>query len=316
MRDLISFWDHIEDLRKTLIRMGLALLLGVLIAATFYKTFFSVLLAPAVAGDYQVFQKQLFISTSSTPQTIYLPPGSEIVKEDLTRESIEEINLLGGQSFEVEIPKNGLYILGPLEGFISMVKISFWAGLLISSPLWLYFLIRFLIPALQEYEKMFLLPFFGLSLLFISGGICFAYFLTLPIFMSFFNWFNVELGENLWSMKETLDFTVWLLIAHGLAFELYVGLLFLIRFRLLSVKNLTKARRGVIVAIFVIAAICTPPDLLSQILLAIPMLIFYETAIFYAKFQNILLKNNSIKSLDKVDVEKTITSSLHENTEI
>jgi sec-independent protein translocase protein TatC len=223
----LPFWDHVEELRKIVVRSGWVVLFFTLLAFCFHKQIFSALLAPL---------------------------------------AIE-----------------GLYFLNPIEGFSIAAKLSLWVGITLSSPFWLYFILTFFLPALKPRERRLLFPFLLLSLLFAVGGILFAYTITLPLVMQFFQKFNSELGENLWSAAKTFDLILGLILAHGIVFELYVVLLLLIRFRLLSYSLLKKVRRGVIVAIFVLAALLTPPDVLSQLLLAFPMLLLFESAILYAR---------------------------------
>lgn len=226
----LPFWDHVEDLRKMLIRSGWAILLTTLLSFTFHKQIFHLLSAPL---------------------------------------SIE-----------------GLYLLSPLEGFSTAAKLSLWMGILLSSPLWLYFLLIFLLPALRPRERRLLFPFLVLSLVFIGCGILFAYTITLPIVMQFFKTFNSGLGTNMWSVSQTFDLAIGLLLAHGIVFELYVVLLFFVRFQILSYTLLKKARRGFIVVIFILAAILTPPDVLSQLLLALPMYLLFESVLFYARLKS------------------------------
>lgn len=231
------FWEHVEELRKTLLRVMFVVALATIAAFCFHKPLFNLLLSP------------LEIDT--------------------------------------------LYLFSPLEGFTTVLKTAFWVGLLVSSPIWTFFLLQFILPALRGREKRLILPFLLLSAIFITFGILFAYTLTLPLVTRFFRTFNEGIGENLWGVGQTLHFALMLVLAHGLVFELYVGLLFLIRFDFLPADRLRRGRRGVIVLILVLAAILTPPDVLSQILLAAPMLVLYETAIFYAAFRS--RKNSTVK---------------------
>ncbi len=187
-----------------------------------------------------------------------------------------------------------LYLFSPLEGFMIALKISFWGGLLLASPLIIGLLLLFLLPALKHSEKKMLLPFLSLSLLFVSLGILFAYKITLPFVSNYFYSFNAELGTNLWSLKESVSLSLGLISAHALVFELYVILLFLIHFGFLTYSLLKKIRKGVIVAIFILAAILTPPDVASQLLLAFPMLVLFESAIFYARFKKKPIKSPSV----------------------
>jgi sec-independent protein translocase protein TatC len=192
-----------------------------------------------------------------------------------------------------------LYLLSPLEGFFCATKLSFWTGIILSSPCWLYFFLTFLLPALKPREKRALFPFLLLSFLLILGGALFAYRITLPLVFRFFQKFNAGMGENLWSLSQTLNLILKLSLAHAIIFELYVVLLFLIKFGYLRFALLKQARKGVIVAFFVLAALLTPPDVLSQLLLALPMWLLFESALFYArimhkKYLRVLEKQNSL----------------------
>ncbi len=277
----MRFWEHVEELRITLLRMGLVVVLAALVAFIFHKPLFSLLLAPLETSSlkHEVLIKERF--TASRATTLTLPSG--------------QVHLAPGESIDVERPKQSFYLFGPLDGFATVMKTSFWTGLALSSPLWLLFLLRFIAPALRTGEQRVVLPFLGLSLLFISLGIAFAYCVTLPLVTGFFQRFNEGIGENMWGLEQTLHFALTLILAHGLVFELYVGLLFLIWLGLVRCDQLKRARRGVIVVILLIAAVLTPPDILSQLLLAMPMLLLYESVVLYAYLRR--PKNNSATTL-------------------
>lgn len=222
-----TFWDHLEELRQTLIRVLFIIAGGVALAFCFYQQIHALLIAP-----------------------------------------LEE----------------RLVILSPIEGFSTMVKLSFWVGLVFSSPFWLYAIMRFILPALSPIEKRALLPFTTLSLIFAAAGGSLGYFITVPMANSFFSSFNAGLGENLWSLQFYCDYTITLLLAHVLAFELIALLFFLLHFGVVSASFLSEKRPYAIVSIFILAAILTPPDVLTQLLLGVPMTILYEGLILYGKF--------------------------------
>ncbi|MCH9626887.1 MAG: Sec-independent protein translocase protein TatC [Chlamydiales bacterium] len=270
----MRFWEHVEELRVTLVRMGLVVVLSALVAFIFHKSLFSLLLAPLETAPlkHEVLIKERFTAARAT--TLVLPSG--------------QVHLAPGESIDVERPKQSFYLFSPLDGFVAVLKVSFWAGLALSSPLWLLFLLRFIAPALRTHEQRFVFPFLGLSLLFISLGIAFAYFVSLPLVTGFFQRFNEGIGENMWGLGQTLHFALTLILAHGLVFELYVGLLFLIRLDLVRCDQLKRARRAVIVVILLTAAVVTPPDILSQLLLAVPMLLLYESAVLYARLRRLI----------------------------
>lgn len=262
-----SFWDHVEELRKSILRMGFVIACATIVAFFFHKPLFQLLLAPLNKSPFekQVLVKERYIAHQET--------------------AIGDVHLKPGEIYDVEVPRKQFYLFSPIDGFLAVLKVSFWAGILLSSPFWTFFLLQFILPALRHRERSVLLPFFGLSLFFIGGGILFAYTVTLPIVSRFFEKFNEAIAENLWGLGQTLDFALILILAHGLVFELYVGLLFLIHFRVLTTSQLIRARRVAMVLILILAAILTPPDLISQLLIAIPMLLLYETTIFYAHYR-------------------------------
>ncbi|NGX61676.1 MAG: Sec-independent protein translocase protein TatCy [Chlamydiae bacterium] len=292
MHKFLPFWEHVEELRKTLLKIGAIILLATLLTFVFHKPLFSLLLKPLKEPSVTFYQKEHLVAHKS--RTFSLPPGTLLLTAKNERIPVRHLSLEQGESADLEIPKPSLYLFSPLEGFTTVFSLSFWGGILLSSPLWIYLLLRFLLPALKGHESKLLLPFFLLSLLFIGGGLLFCYRVTLPLITTFLSSFNTSLGSNLWGFGETTRFTLYLLLAHALLFELYVALLFLIHFHLLTYPTLQRARRPVIITIFILAAICTPPDVVSQLLLALPLLLFYELALLFARskdYKDIYLLN-------------------------
>ena len=127
-----------------------------------------------------------------------------------------------------------------------------------------------------------LFPFLSLSLLFLFAGFLFAFFLTIPIANHYLMSFNEEIGVNLWAFANYLDYTIILLLAHGLAFEICVVLLFLVHFGFLTAEKMRAKRSFFAVGAFILSAVLTPPDVLTQLMLAFPLIFLYEVAIFYA----------------------------------
>lgn len=177
-----------------------------------------------------------------------------------------------------------LVLLGPLEGFFCATKVAFLGGIILTLPVCLFFLIQFIAPGLYRKEKKVLFPFLMLAFILASSGILIAYFLTLPLVLRFFFSFNTTLGENLWTLTQTLNLVLWLIAAHAIGFSLFAVLAVLIHFQVISSELLTKQRRLVILLIFIIAAILTPPDVVSQLLLAFPLMGLYELSIVYSRF--------------------------------
>lgn len=180
-----------------------------------------------------------------------------------------------------QVPNAKVFLFSPVEGFIAVFRLSFWIGLLGTSPYWIFAVIRFLKPALRENERSWLPGFFLLSGLFISLGFLLCVNVTLPLATQYLFNFNQTIGVNLWGFSSFLDFALMLLFSHGVAFEMGAVLFFLIHVRVLDGNMLAKKRRHAVVASLVIGALLTPPDVLTQVCVALPLILFYELAILY-----------------------------------
>jgi sec-independent protein translocase protein TatC len=184
------------------------------------------------------------------------------------------------------LPKNSYLIYtGLTEAFFVYMKLAFFASLIITSPFIFYQIWKFISPGLLPKEKKYVVPFvLSSSLLFISG-ILFGYFIALPPAFKFFVSFNNKYLQAMISFKDYLSLFVTFLLGFGLSFELPIFIFFLTKLGIVNAKMLSKQRRYAILVIFIVAAILTPsPDALSQILMAIPLMLLYEVSIFVAKF--------------------------------
>ncbi len=184
------------------------------------------------------------------------------------------------------LPKNSYLIYtGLTEAFFVYMKLAFFASLIITSPFIFYQIWKFISPGLLPKEKKYVVPFvLSSSLLFISG-VLFGYFIALPPAFEFFVSFNNKYLQAMISFKDYLSLFVTFLLGFGLSFELPIFIFFLTKLGIVNAKMLSKQRRYAILVIFIVAAILTPsPDALSQILMAIPLMLLYEVSIFVAKF--------------------------------
>ena len=185
---------------------------------------------------------------------------------------------------QMKIMNTGKFIYtGPAELFFTYIKVSFLTALLAASPVILYQFWMFVAPGLYDKEKKLLMPVLFLSTFFFVGGALFGYFVVFPYGFSFFLGFSTDFIDPLFSVKEYLSFASMLLIAFGCVFELPLVITFMARIGIVTVSFLQKQRKYAILAIFVLAAILTPPDVVTQILLAMPMVILYEISIIGAK---------------------------------
>ncbi|MBF0177480.1 MAG: twin-arginine translocase subunit TatC [Magnetococcales bacterium] len=185
---------------------------------------------------------------------------------------------------EILGPTGKMVMTAPHEAFFTYAKISFFAGLFISIPVVLTQLWLFVAPGLYKNERKAFLPFLiAAPALFFAGGAS-AYYVVFPTaFRYFLGLVTDQSIETMITMRSYLDLVIALIFAFGLTFELPVALLLLVKARIISVAALVNKRRYNIVLVFVIAAFLTPPDPISQILLAIPMLLMYELSIFLGR---------------------------------
>ncbi len=172
------------------------------------------------------------------------------------------------------------------EPFFTAMKVAFFAGFIFSMPIifWQFWL--FVAPGLYDNEKKYVLPFvISATLMFICGA-AFCYFLVVPVAYKFLVNFGGELFTALPSIGEYVGFFMKFIIAFGISFELPVIAFFLAKIGLITDKTLSDHFRYAIVGIFIFAAVMTPPDILSQFLLALPLVGLYVISIFIAKSIN------------------------------
>ncbi len=175
------------------------------------------------------------------------------------------------------------------EVFFTNIKIGLWTGFFVSFPLFAVQMWKFIAPGLYKNEQRAFLPFLiATPFLFFAGG-AFVYYLVFPVAWQFFAEFEQIGGAGEISVQmmpkvnEYLSLVMKLIFAFGICFETPVFLGLLARSGLATAKGLAQKRRYAIVIIFVVAAILTPPDVISQLALAIPMCLLYEIGILIAK---------------------------------
>ena len=165
------------------------------------------------------------------------------------------------------------------EAFFTRMYISFVAGLFVASPLIFYQVWAFIAPGLYDEEKRYIIPVALISAIFFMGGGAFCYYIVFPFAFSFFVSFSTPEIVITPKMSDYLSFVIKLVLAFGLIFEMPIFALFLSRMGLVTANMMRRFRRYAIVLIFIVAAILTPPDVLSQLLMAGPMILLYEFSV-------------------------------------
>lgn len=170
-----------------------------------------------------------------------------------------------------------------ISPFFVPLKVAFLAAFVISLPHTLYHIWAFVAPALYKHEKRLVFPLLISSVLLFFVGMAFAYFLVFPTVFGFMQRVSPEGVNMATDIDKYLSFVLGMFIAFGAAFEVPVAVVLLHRFGLISLKTLRTARPYVVIAAFVIAAIITPPDVISQVMLALPLLLLYEAGLIACK---------------------------------
>jgi sec-independent protein translocase protein TatC len=167
--------------------------------------------------------------------------------------------------------------------FMTPFKLALLAAIFFAMPVILYQVWAFIAPGLYRHERRFALPLFVSSVVLFYGGAAFAYFVVFPAVFRFFVMTTPDGVQMMTDMTQYMDFAVLLFFAFGLAFEIPVATVLLVRTGLVKREALTKNRGYVLLAIFIIAAFLTPPDPVSQTMMALPMYALFELGIIMVR---------------------------------
>ncbi|MDD3181572.1 MAG: twin-arginine translocase subunit TatC [Alphaproteobacteria bacterium] len=190
---------------------------------------------------------------------------------------------------------------GLTEAFITYIRLALWGGCILALPVIASQIWAFIAPGLYHDEKRAFLPFLVATPLLFCLGAAMAYYLVFPMAWKFFLSFEVSGGAGMLPIQmearvsEYLSLATTIIFAFGISFELPVFLILLARAGLVTSAKLSQFRRYAIVLIFAMAAILTPPDVFSQVALALPLIVLYEISIFGARWAE---KQRSKKSME------------------
>jgi sec-independent protein translocase protein TatC len=168
-----------------------------------------------------------------------------------------------------------LQAIAPTEIFFTYLKCAVLAGFVLALPVIFWQIWRFVAPGLYASERNALIPFVVISSLLFVSGATFGYTMVFPLMFDFFTQFDSDFVESAWTMREVFNLTSRLFLAFGIAFELPVLVFFLAAAGIVDVKTLWRGTPYAVLGVFVASAILTPPDWVSQIFLAIPMVGLY-----------------------------------------
>lgn len=251
----MTFWDHLKELRGHLVRSLISVVLFAIIAFVNKDFVFdNIILAPK---DANFITNQLLCKLGMLVNIDYFC---------ISDFSLNIINIdMAGQ-------------------FMTHLYISFMAGVILAAPYIIYQFWKFIEPALYDHEKKNTgSTVFVCSLLFLTG-VAFSYFLIVPLALNFFGSYHVSSEVvNQIALGSYISMVVTVTISIGVVFELPVVLFFLTKAGLISIDFLKKNRKYMLVIVLLMSAIITPPDVFSQVMVTVPLMILYEFSIFMAK---------------------------------
>lgn len=252
----MSFFDHVDVLRKHLMRSVVVMLGLVIVSFVYIETIFSKIILGPVQTDFLTYRILCNLSQKLYNDTTFC----------IDNIAIQLVNLqVQGQ-------------------FLAAFKISIISGLILGFPYFLWEFWRFIRPALTSKERSMATGLVGFCSLLFFSGVLFGYFVLAPISINFFVGFKISPEiSNQPTFQNIVGLVSVLAVATGLLFELPVLMYFLARIGLLSSAFLKKYRKYAVVIIIILSAIVTPPDMVSQIILALPVYLLFELGITLTK---------------------------------
>jgi sec-independent protein translocase protein TatC len=184
------------------------------------------------------------------------------------------------------LPKGAHMIVTDVTGsFFVPIKVTLMAAFVLALPVVIYQVWAFVAPGLYQHEKKLVIPLVVSTYTLFLIGMAFAYLLVFPTVFSFMVSYNEPLGADMSTdIDKYLSFAMTTFLAFGFTFEVPVVVVVLVRLRMVKLEKLKEIRPYIIVGAFVVAAVVTPPDVLSQLLLAIPLCVLYELGLLIARF--------------------------------
>jgi sec-independent protein translocase protein TatC len=295
-----SFLEHLEDLRWVLIKScsaaGVAMI-GCLLAGNYvvqvlewplrrapinqpkFTQSARVLIGTNQIGVIQVTTNDPLSAITGTNRFVQLQITPVLIndRQVLTITAQKDDEVLRHQKLPIEIIN-----LSPAGSFIVATKVAFYGGIVISAPFIFYFVAAFVFPALKMRERKYIYRGLGFGAGLFMTGVCFCYFVLMPVALAasakYAEWMGFT--ANQWRAEEYIGFVCKFLLGMGLGFELPVVVLTLVKIGVLNYRMLSHARRYVIVINFVLGAVLTTPEVITQVLMALPLQLLFEVSVW------------------------------------
>ena len=267
----MGFLDHLEELRWRILRAMAALIVGSILCFSFSDYLMDLLIQPYEEAVLSIENQQKLDAIAS-------------VESFLKGMFYDNEPSVQADASIVEIPSHRrLQALRPMTYFFISIQVALLGGLLIALPIIFLQIWKFIAPGLLKNERSLIIPIVSSSVFCFTLGGAIAYFLVLPMGLRFFLALEPPDMTSQWAADEYVGFVIRLLFGFGLVFEMPVITLLLTKAGLITSKLMRQYRRYAIIGIFVVAAFITPPDPVSQLMMAMPLLFLYEISIWVCK---------------------------------
>ena len=267
----MPFLDHLEELRWRILKALAAIAVGAIICFALSDPIVKILTRP---------YEEAVLSLENNRSSDAVRAMEMLVRKWFDLPSAEAD--LAAEQTELP-PTRRLQALKPMTYFFISLQIAFIGGLILALPAVFYQGWRFIAPGLLPREKRLMVPIISLSVFCFSVGALIAYWIVLPLGLRFFLALEPPDMTSQWAVDEYIGFVLRLIMGFGIVFEMPVLALFLTKAGVLTAARMRHIRRYAIVAIFILGAIFTPPDPVSQMLMALPLLLLYEISIWVCK---------------------------------
>ncbi|MCP5327516.1 MAG: twin-arginine translocase subunit TatC [Sinobacteraceae bacterium] len=198
-----------------------------------------------------------------------------------------ELFSLMAQPLIAKLPQDSsLIATSVISPFMTPFKLSFFVGLFVAMPVVLYQVWAFVAPGLYRHEKRFAVPLLLSSVVLFYVGVAFAYFFVFPVMFEFFAQTTPSGVRMMTDISSYMDFVLTIFLCFGIAFEVPVVVVLLVLTGIVQIEKLAAVRGYVLIGMFVVAAILTPPDAISQTIMAVPMYLLYEGGLMMARLLN------------------------------
>ena len=198
---------------------------------------------------------------------------------------------------QIQLPENtSMIATDVVSPFLTPLKLTFFAAVLLSIPYILYQIWAFIAPGLYKHEKSLAAPLLISSVLLFYAGMTFAYFVVFPLLFGFVTGIGLEGVATMTDIAKYLDFVLQLFFAFGFAFEIPIAVILMIHAGVLTPDSLAAKRPYIVVGCFIVGMLLTPPDVFSQILLAVPMWMLFEVGVFVGRA---LHKNKEAREIEE-----------------